>query len=103
VIVMPLQEVTMASIFGSKLRGRFSAALTAGIILSATFAVAALPTSASAEGHRGGDRGHRDWHRGGGRWGGGYYQAPPVVYGSPYYAAPPVVYGSPFGLSINIR
>ena len=33
---------------------------------------------------------------------GGYYRAPPVVYGTPYYA-PPVVYGSPFGLNINIR
>jgi hypothetical protein len=54
-----------------------------------------LAGSAGAE-ERGGD--HRDYrHR---DWNGGYYRAPPVVYGSPYYA-PPLIYGP--GLSINIR
>jgi hypothetical protein len=94
----------------TKSKRRLSAALAAGVILSATFAVAAFPGSAVAAEHRGGGGGHRGgggWHRGGGGyrggWGGGYYPAPPVVYGSPYYAPPPVVYASPFGLNINIR
>jgi hypothetical protein len=95
----------MIRITGSKMKRRLPAALAAGVILSATFALTVLPGSAAAEERgRGGEHreGHRDEHRGGG-WGGGYYRAPPVVYGSPYYAAPPVVYGSPFGLNINIR
>ncbi len=41
-------------------------------------------------------------------WNGGYYAAPPVVYGSPYgygyygspYYAPPVVYGPGVGISL---
>ena len=52
--------------------------------------------------HRGGDRGHR------GGLGGGYYPAPPVVYGAPAYYPPPLVYGPPVGivlpgLGIGIR
>jgi hypothetical protein len=78
---------------------RLWAGLVAGVMLSATFAVAAFPGSASAEGRRDEHRGGRDWHHGGGR---GYYAAPPVVYGSPYYA-PPVVYGPGFGINLNIR
>ena len=31
---------------------------------------------------------------------GGYYGAPPVVYGSPYYYPPPVIYGP--GVGINL-
>lgn len=86
----------------NKSKRRISAAIAAGVILSATCVVVAFPRSAAAEDHRGGG-----WHRGGDRhrgggYRGGYYAAPPVVYGSPYYA-PPVVYGSPFGLNINIR
>lgn len=84
-------------------------AVAAGVILTATLAVVAVPGSAVAADHRGGG-GHRGGgdHRGGGGyrgggWGGGYYAAPPVVYGSPYYAPPPIVYASPFGLNINIR
>jgi hypothetical protein len=90
----------MTSINGSKMKRRLSACLAAGAILSATFALAAFSGSAFADDHR--DRGgRRDDHRGGG-WGGGYYRAPPVVYGSPYYA-PPVVYGPGFGINLNIR
>jgi len=38
-------------------------------------------------------------------WNGGYYVAPPVVYGSPYYGAPyyappPVVYGPGVGIAL---
>ena len=43
---------------------------------------------------------HRDGHRG---WSGGYWGAPPVVYGSPYsygYYPPPTVYGP--GIGINL-
>ena len=49
------------------------------------------------------DRGHeRSWGSG------GYYPAPPVVYGQPNYYPPPVVYGPAVGiyvpgLSIGIR
>jgi len=71
----------------TKPKRRSSAVLVAGIILSATVALGTFSGTANAE-HRDDHRGH-DWHRGGG-WGGGYYRAPPVVYGSPYYA-PPVV------------
>ena len=89
----------MTRIIESNSKRRLTAVLAAGAMLAAVFAITAVPGSANANDR---DRGgHRDWHRGGG-WGGGYYGAPPVVYGTPYYA-PPVVYGSPFGLNINIR
>jgi hypothetical protein len=66
-------------------------------------------------GDRRGHRDHRDFHRhhreywGYRGWTGGYYAAPPVVYGYPYYDPyyypdyypPPVVYGP--GLSFNFR
>jgi len=90
----------MAKIIGGKMRSRLSAGLAAGVILTATLALAALPAPASAENRRD-DHGRRDWHHRGG-WGGGYYAAPPVVYGTPYYA-PPVVYGPGFGINLNIR
>ena len=98
---------------------RWSACLTMGVILTATLALGTFSGSASADEHREKhwDRGH---HHG---WNGGYYRAPPVVYGSryggayygspyyggsPYYYAPPVVYGPGIGISlpfvgINIR
>lgn len=45
----------------------------------------------------GGARGGGGYRGGGNRgyngWGGGYYSAPPIVFGSPYYCAPPLVYG----------
>jgi hypothetical protein len=83
-----------------KSRRRASAGFAAGVILAATVALGAFSGTASAADHRD-DWGRRhDWHRG---WSGGYYHAPPVVYGSPYYAPPPVVYGPGFGLNINIR
>ena len=58
---------------------------------------------------------HHDRNRGGeshgyrhGWGGGGYYPAPPVVYGYPGYYPPPVVYGPGVGIvlpgiGINIR
>jgi hypothetical protein len=86
---------------------RPSAMLAVGAALTAVFLLGAIAPSARAD-----DR--HDDHRGDGRgygWGdGGYYPAPPVVYGSPYYApyyvAPPVVYGPAVGIElpgVNIR
>jgi len=79
-----------------KSKRRRTAGLAAGVILTATLALGTFTGSAGAEERRWEHREHR------GNWNGGYYRAPPVIYGSPYYA-PPVVYGSPFGLNINIR
>ena len=80
---------------GTVSKRRWSVAAV-GVVLTAALAFGCFPGSASAEDH---GRDHRDDHRG--RWNGGYYRAPPVVYGSPYYAAPPVIWGP--GLNINIR
>ncbi len=72
----------------------------AGVILTATVAVSALPGTASAA-YRRDDHHWHDWHH---PWAGGYYAPPPVVYNTPYtYAAPPVVYGPGFGINLNIR
>ncbi len=95
---------------------RLSAKFAAGLAISAFLALVMCAAPASAAGHHGG--GHRggEHHYGGrgyGNRGGGYYPAPPVVYGSPYgspygYAPPPVVYGSGInimtpGISLGIR
>jgi hypothetical protein len=79
---------------------RLSATLVVGLALSACLVLGAVATPASAEirretGHGGHDHGNRGY----GDRGGGYYAAPPVVYGSPYAYAPPVVYGP--GIGIN--
>jgi hypothetical protein len=78
---------------------RSLARFVAGVMFAATIAVASFAGTASAADHRDW-HGDRQWHHG---WGGGYYEAPPVVYGQPYYAPPPVVVGPGFGLNINIR
>ncbi|HVC56877.1 MAG TPA: hypothetical protein VND95_13030 [Stellaceae bacterium] len=89
---------------------RLSAKLAAGLAISAMLALgtSAVPAHARAYHHY---------------YNGGYYRAPPVVYGSrygygyygspyyggsPYYYAPPLVYGPSIGinlpgLSIGIR
>ena len=81
---------------------RLSARLAAGIAISAMLALGTFAAPASA-----------DWngdYRGGyHNWNGGYYAAPPVVYGSPYgngyygspYYAPPVVYGPGIGINLG--
>jgi hypothetical protein len=81
---------------------RLPVVVAVAAMLSATLALGAFSGTANAEGrrdeHRGGGWDHRGWG------GGGYYRAPPVVYGSPYYyAPPPVVYGPGFGINLNIR
>jgi hypothetical protein len=77
---------------------RSAAGRAVGIILTAALAFGTFAGTAGAEEHwrgRGEYRQHRDWN-------GGYYRAPPVVYGTPYYA-PPLVYGPGIGLNFNIR
>jgi len=73
----------------------WTATASVAVILTAAVVFGGFTGSASAADHRW-DR--HDDHRGG--WNGGYYRAPPVVYGTPYYA-PPLIYGP--GLNINIR
>jgi hypothetical protein len=70
-----------------------SVKLVGGIAISALFALGAFATPASADW----DNDHHGYHH---NWNGGYYRAPPVVYGSSYgygyygspYYYPPVVY-----------
>jgi hypothetical protein len=85
---------------GTTSNRRLSAKLVGGVAISALVALGTFAGSAHAE-WRGDHRGHN--------WGGGYYAAPPVVYGSPYgssyygapgYYAPPVVYGPGVGVSL---
>jgi hypothetical protein len=100
----------MTRITNPKQRHRQSAKLAAGLAIAAVLALGTFAASASAEERWGEHRDHHDWN-------GGYYQAPPVVYGSPYgsgyygspyYNPPPVVYGPGIGIglpgiSIGIR
>ena len=77
--------------------------LVAGIAVSAVVALAM--TAGTAQARWGDDRDHdwRGYHHG---WSGGYYRAPPVVYGSPYsygYYPPPGVGINLGGVGINIR
>jgi hypothetical protein len=95
----------MTWIIDTKSKRRLSAKLAAGLVISAILALGTFAGSASAQ-WRGGNRG--GYHH----WNGGYYPAPPVVYGSrygssyygydddPYQYPPPVVYGP--GIGINL-
>jgi len=97
----------MSYIVDAKSKRRLSAKLAAGLALAAVLVLGTFVASASAQPrrdeHRGGERRGGEYH-GGGRpgWGGGYYPAPPVIYGAPYYPAPyyppPVVYGPAIGI-----
>ena len=86
---------------GTTSKRRLSVKLVGGIAVSALLALGAFATPASADW----DNDHRGYHH---NWNGGYYHAPPVVYGSAYgygyygapYYAPPVVYGP--GIGINL-
>jgi hypothetical protein len=93
----------MTGIVGINSKRHLPARLAAGLVVSAFLVLGTSLASVSAaerrDDHRGGER-HGDWH--GGR-GGGYYPAPPVVYGAPYYAPPPVVYGPGIGITIGIQ
>ncbi len=81
---------------------RTQSKLTASLAIAGLLLLGSAATPASADeprgGHAGGDhRGDRG-HQGG--WGGGYYPAPPVVYGPPGYYPPPVVYGPAVGIML---
>jgi hypothetical protein len=79
---------------------RLPVKLGAGIAISAMLVLGALAAPASAD---------WDGHHNNGYYHGGYYRAPPVVYGSPYgngyygspYYAPPVVYGPGVGINLG--
>ncbi len=91
----------MTRALDAKSKRHLSAKLAAGLAISAFLALGTFVPSAAAGEHRGDHRGrdHRDERRPGG-WGGGYYPAPPVVYGTPYYYPPPVVYGPAIGITL---
>jgi hypothetical protein len=98
----------MTHVIDTNSKRRLSAKLMAGVAIAAVLALGAFAAPANADW----DGRHGYYHN----WNGGYYQAPPVVYGSPYgegyygspYYAPPVVYGPTIGIGlpgigINIR
>ena len=68
----------------------------------------AVAGEALAQG-RGNDKGnHWDKRRHQHDWNGGYYRAPPIIYGSPrydapYYYPPPVIFGPSPGFTLQIR
>ncbi len=92
----------MTCISNTTSKRRLSAKLAAGIAISAVLAFGTFAAPANAR-----DRDDRDGgdHR---NWNGGYYAAPPVVYGSTYgygyygapYYSPPVVYGPSVGIIV---
>ncbi len=88
-------------VLGTYSNRRRAAGFAAGLIFAAIVCLGSVSASAREDDHRGDRGGHRDrdWHH---DRAGGYYGAPPVVYGSPYYAPPPVVYGPGIGLNIRI-
>ena len=89
----------MTCISGINSKRTLPAKLAAGLALSAFLVLGSFVASADAQPRR--DEHRDDRGRGGGGWahGGGYYVAPPVVYGAPYaYAPPPVVYGPAVGV-----
>jgi hypothetical protein len=76
--------------------------LAAGIAVTASLALGASAGTASAHWDHPDARYH-GWHHG---WSGGYWGAPPVVYGSPYsygYYPPPGVGINLPGVAIGIR
>jgi hypothetical protein len=91
----------MTLIIDTKSTRRRSAKLATGTIISAMLALGTLAVPANADW----DGNHRE-HRH--HWNGGYYRAPPVVYGSQYrssyygspYYYPPVVYGPGIGIGL---
>jgi hypothetical protein len=91
----------MTWIIGTTSKRRLSAKLGVGIAISAMLALGTFAVPASADWNHD----HGGYQR---NWNGGYYNSPPVVYGSPYgngyygssYYAPPVVYGPGVGISL---
>ena len=92
----------MTRIIDTASKRSLTAKLAAALAISTLLAVGTFPGSADA----------RAYHH---YYNGGYYRAPPIVYGSPYrggyygspyyggspyYYAPPVVYGPSVGISL---
>ena len=93
----------MTQIIETTWKRRLSAKLGVGIAISAILALGGFATPASADWNHDHDGYHHNWN-------GGYYRAPPVVYGSPYYGngyygspyyPPPVVYGPGIGINLG--
>jgi hypothetical protein len=91
----------MTWIIGTTPKRWLSAKLMGGIAIAALLASGTFAAPASADW----DGDHGGYHH---NWNGGYYRAPPVVYGSPYgggyygspYYAPPVVYSPGIGIRL---
>jgi hypothetical protein len=93
----------MTPIIDTKPKRRLSAKLATGVAISAMLAFGSFAGPASADW----DGNHREAYR---NWNGGFYQAPPVVYGSQYgssyygapyyYPPPPVIYGPGIGIGL---
>lgn len=86
----------MTRIVEKSFRPRLATKLVAGLAVAAFLTAGSFVGAAQAGWHRG-------WHHHG--WVGGYYGAPPVVYGGGYYGPgyyypPPVVYGP--GIGVNL-
>jgi hypothetical protein len=84
----------MTWINGNTPKRRLSAKFAGGLAVSAWLALGAFAGSANADEY--GDHGGYHQHN----WNGGYYHAPPVVYGSPYgnsYYGAPGYYAPPLG------
>jgi hypothetical protein len=92
----------MTQIIDTTSKRRLSARFAGGLAISALLALGTFAPPASADWN--GD--HGSYHH---NWNGGYYRAPPVVYGSSYgngyygspYYAPPVVYGPAIGINLG--
>lgn len=74
-----------------------------GLLVAGTIASEALAQGRGND--RGNHWGNRRYHH---DWNGGYYRAPPIIYGSPryeapYYYPPPVIYGPGPGFTLQIR
>jgi hypothetical protein len=96
-----IRGVAMTWIIDTKSKRRRAAKLAAGFVISAMLALGTLAVPAKADW----DGNHRGYHH---NWNGGYYRAPPVVYGSQYHSSyygspyhyPPVVYGPGIGIGL---
>jgi hypothetical protein len=93
----------------TKSKFRRSARIAGGLAFCGVIALGAFAPMAGADERGGGERHDNDRGDQRGWSSGGYYVAPPVVYGSPYYqpyyAPPPIVYGPSVGVflpGINI-
>jgi hypothetical protein len=70
----------MTWIIDTKSKRRRLAKLAAGFVISGILALGTFAVPANAEW----DGNHREHHH---NWNGGYYRAPPVVYGSRYHSS----------------